>query len=293
MKSDERFVLSSEEAEIVADNLDLVKWIVNHKIQWRNQEDFEDKVQIGSIGLIKAVKTFDKNRNLKFATYASTCIMNEIRMYGRKVARTSSRDISMEETIASNNSELTVTIEDILIDESSSSFEKNAEKREDIIKALMIILNCFSFRRRFFLLLNAAGFTKMEIANLVGISRSYANRLIIKYKGQMQEIFEGDYQETLYGEVFKVTMADTKIKISFSTNEVENFNQGLARFFTEMTEPKTLIDFEIRRLEGRVIIELPAEKASFALLAMLLNTIENFQMKCETDLVADEEQKKN
>lgn len=288
MKSDERFVLSSEEAKIAEDNLDLVKWIVNHKIQWHDQEDFQEKVQIGSIGLIKAVKTFDESKGLKFATYATTCILNEIRMDGRK-SKNTSKDISIEQPVAQDENGAEMTIGDILVDERSSDFEGSMEKRKNVAEALMVILNSFPLRQRFIMLLSIAGVTQIEIASLLGISRSYVSRLVKKCKQTFEINLSKHQSEEEYREVFNVVMDETTIRISFSTDEVENFNQSFAKFLSEVTATEFLTDFEIRRSKKQVTIYLPAEKEALSLLAMLVKDIETFQVRCETNLPTDNE----
>lgn len=163
LKSDERFVLSPEEAQMVEDNLDLVKWIVHNKISWNGQEDFQDKVQTGSIGLIKAVKTFDKSKKIKFATYAAVCIINEIRMANRENQKFSEA-VSLEQPLSTQcDGIIDLTIGDSIVDERNSNFTNGMDRQIEIVERLSIILNYFQNRQRFTLLLNMAGVQQKKL----------------------------------------------------------------------------------------------------------------------------------
>lgn len=99
-----------------------------------------------------------------------------------------------------------------------------------------------------------------------------------------------DEQEMSRREVFKVAMEETTIRISFSTSDVKNFNQSLASALREIQEPNRLTDFELKKSEEQVTIYLPAERDALEMLAILIKNIETFEVKCETNLVADKEQ---
>lgn len=290
LKSDERFVLSPEEAQMVEDNLDLVKWIVNNRISWNGQEDFQDKVQIGSIGLIKAVKTFDKSKKVKFATYASTCIMNEIRMDIRR-NEGFSKAISLEQPLSTQNDDIIdLTIGDSVVDERNSNFTNGMDKQIEIARMLSIVLNCLKDRQRFIMLLSMAEVKKKEIGKWLGITKSRVCKITSECQKKLNAQFLEDGQKMSYREVFKVAMEETTIIISFSTSDVKNFNQSLASALREIQEPNRLTDFELKKSEEQVIIYLPAERDALEMLAILIKNIETFEVKCETNLVADKEQ---
>ncbi len=139
----------------------------------------DDLVSIGSIGLIKAVSTFDIYRNIKLATYASKCIENEILMYLRKTTRTKS-EVSFDEPVnidAEGNelclSDVKGTPGDIIY----CDLEKQDDK-----EALRLVLNRLPQRERTivdlrFGLLDGEEKTQKEVADLLGISQSYISRL--------------------------------------------------------------------------------------------------------------------
>lgn len=140
----------------------------------------EDLVSIGTIGLIKAVNTFNNEKNIKLATYASRCIENEILMYIRKNSNTKN-DISIDEPINVDWDGNELLISDILTTD-SDSINRNVEIREEkrlIYKAI----SSLSMREREIISLrfglNEKGeeFTQKQIADMMGISQSYISRI--------------------------------------------------------------------------------------------------------------------
>lgn len=274
MKSDERFILSPEEAQIVEDNMELVKWIVHHKTIWTSPDDFQEKVQIGSIGLIKAVKTFDKSKGLKFATYATTCILNEIMMDYRNNKKFL-EDISFEQITKRGEDGSELTIESCLSDEKAYGFEEKLEDKQESARMLSIILNYPLTRQKLVVLLNSAGVKQRRSGNLIGISRSYICRLVSECRESLLEQFSNQDQEPEYKEIFKVSIDEITIRVSFSISDIENFNQKLAEFLLNMEEEEQQIDFDIRRSRKQVTIYLPAEKEALGWLGMLIRVIES------------------
>lgn len=149
----------------------------------------DDLVSIGSIGLIKAVSTFDIYRNIKLATYASKCIENEILMYLRRSIRARA-EVSFDEPVnidAEGNelclSDVKGTPEDIIY--------CNLEKEDDR-EALQLVLDRLPWRERTivdlrFGLHDGVERTQKEVADMLGISQSYISRL---EKRIMQKLYK-------------------------------------------------------------------------------------------------------
>lgn len=153
----------------------------------------EDLVSIGTIGLMKAVKTFDPNKNIKLATYASRCIENEILMHLRKISN-SKYEMSFDEPLSIDWDGNELTLRDVLgsePDEISSDIEYNDEKA----LLLKIILDLPEKERELmkkrFGILGETEHTQKELADMMGISQSYISRLekriIGKIKAQMMK----------------------------------------------------------------------------------------------------------
>ncbi len=161
---------------LIEHNLRLVVYIA--KRYETNPVFMEDLISIGSIGLIKAINTFRRDKNIKLVTYASRCIENEILMFLRKKNRRRN-EVSFDEplNIDYDGNELLLsdvlgTEDDIVIRE----FEKNENKRE-LLKAL----NGLKERERLIMQMRYGigheELTQKDIAQRLGISQSYISRL--------------------------------------------------------------------------------------------------------------------
>ena len=161
--------------KLIRHNLRLVAHIV--KKYYALPGDQEDLVSIGTIGLMKAVDTFDATRKARFSTYASRCIENEIRMQFRR-ERKSGSTVSLQETLEADG-ESALTLADVLQD--SFCMEECCEKKADLLRVRQL-LETLPARERQILLLRygLAGqppLTQLETAQLLQISRSYVSRL--------------------------------------------------------------------------------------------------------------------
>ena len=141
----------------------------------------EDLISIGTIGLIKAINTFNPGKNIKLATYASRCIENEILMYLRRNSKTR-MEVSIDEPLNVDWDGNELLLSDILGTEEDTIYrdlETEAER-----KLLVRAINQLSSREKLivkmrFGLDNPDGIekTQKEVADLLGISQSYISRL--------------------------------------------------------------------------------------------------------------------
>ena len=139
----------------------------------------EDLISIGTIGLIKAVNTFQADKNIKLATYASRCIENEILMHLRKISAQRS-ELSFDEPLNTDWDGNELLLSDILgtdEDEVSRPLEDDAERR-----MLLEAIQTLSEREKQIILLrfglpDGKEYTQKEVADLLGISQSYISRL--------------------------------------------------------------------------------------------------------------------
>lgn len=138
----------------------------------------EDLVSIGTIGLIKAVNTFDPSKNIKLATYASRCIENEILMYLRRTSKIRA-EVSFDEPLNTDWDGNELVLADVV--GSESDVVKYIE--EEVDKALlMTALQKLTGREKQIMELrfglgNGLAKTQREVADLLGISQSYISRL--------------------------------------------------------------------------------------------------------------------
>lgn len=163
---------------LIERNLRLVAHIIK-KYQYLD-EDPEDLISIGTIGLIKAVVTFNPDKGNRLAAYASKCIENEILMYLRAKKKTS-KDISLYEPIGTDREGNEIKLYDIIETDESDVPEK-IHLKENIQKLYEKVENELSKRERLVLkmrygLYNGEEYTQREIARQLGISRSYVSRI--------------------------------------------------------------------------------------------------------------------
>ena len=174
-----RLEAGDEEARqlLIERNLRLVVYIAKRFENTR--VNLEDLISIGTIGLIKAVNTFQSGRNIKLATYASRCIENEILMYLRK-NNPQRTELSIDEPLNTDWDGNELLLSDILgtdEDEVSRPLEDDADRQ-----MLMDAIACLSEREREIVLLRfglpgGREYTQKEVAELLGISQSYISRL--------------------------------------------------------------------------------------------------------------------
>lgn len=181
---------SSAAETIIRHNLRLVAHIV--KKYYASPADQDDLISIGTIGLIKAVRTFDGQRQARFSTYASKCIENEIRMHFRKGKKEGST-VSLQETLETAKEESALTLSDVLQD--PLRMEEDYEKQDDARRLRQLIERLDARERQILLLRYGLGgqppLTQLETAQVVGISRSYVSRLETRALEQLRARWEG------------------------------------------------------------------------------------------------------
>ena len=160
--------------KLIRHNLRLVAHVAKKYYTTPDKQD--DFISIGTIGLIKAVDTYDPARTVRFASYASQCIQNELRMHLRRVRREAGT-LSLQEPLEGENGMLTLA--DTLPDE--EVMEEDCERR-DATARLRALVEQLPERDRQLLTLRyglggGAPLTQQEVAARFGISRSYVSRL--------------------------------------------------------------------------------------------------------------------
>lgn len=185
----ERIRANDESAKnkLIEHNLRLVVYIAK-KFDTTGLE-LDDLISVGAIGLIKAVQSFNVDKNIKLATYASRCIENEILMYIRKKSK-QSYEVSLDEPLNYDKDGNELLLADILENEGESinaELEKNSENkilwnaikklnaREQKIMELRFGLN------------GDEESTQKEVADMLGISQSYISRIEKKILSRLKK----------------------------------------------------------------------------------------------------------
>lgn len=174
---------------LIEKNLRLVVYISK---KFENSGVFiEDLISIGTIGLIKGVNSYNSDKNIKLATYASRCIENEILMYLRKYNRlkteisidepinvdSEGNDLSLADILGTDNDAIYKSVED---EENKKILIKSIEKLDDREKVIMKLRYGFDGRDEL---------TQKEVADKLGISQSYISRLEKKVINDLKKEF--------------------------------------------------------------------------------------------------------
>ncbi len=163
--------------KLIEHNLRLVAHIV--KKYYSTGADPDDLVSIGTIGLIKAIRTFRADKNIRLSSYASRCIDNEILMYFRSV-RKNAKDISINEEIDSDSDGNALTLMDIMaVDDTivdDLDIKIKSESLDKYIRESLSPRERLIIRLRYGLDGNEP-LTQREVAGLLKISRSYVSRI--------------------------------------------------------------------------------------------------------------------
>ena len=180
---EEYYLLRSTDGDLTArdklieHNLRLVVFLA--KKYENTKVDLEDLVSIGTIGLIKGIKTYSMDKNIKLATYASRCIDNEILMYLRKNKKIKT-EVSFEESLSFDMDGNELHLEDILGTE-PDIVTRGLE--DDLNKRIVIDeINKLNTRDREIMvmrygLVTGEEMTQKDVAEILGISQSYISRI--------------------------------------------------------------------------------------------------------------------
>ena len=163
--------------KLIEHNLRLVAHIT--KKYYAQCDDMDDLISIGTIGLIKAISTYDTEKKVKLATYASRCIENEILMYLRSMRRRAA-EVSLTDALESDEEGGGLALMDILSEESDLDerlvIAEQAQKVQDAVNSVLEEREQQVIRLRYGLS-GKPPMTQRETASLLGISRSYISRI--------------------------------------------------------------------------------------------------------------------
>lgn len=139
----------------------------------------EELISIGTVGLIKAINTFNNDKNIKLATYASRCIENEILMFIRKHS-SKKREVSIDEPLSVDWDGNELLLSDVLGSESDSVSKRMEEDEEK--KILLAAVETLGEREKLIIemrygLFGQRELTQKEVADALGISQSYISRI--------------------------------------------------------------------------------------------------------------------
>ena len=187
-----RFQRGDPEAKniLIEHNLRLVAHVA--KKYQNSEEDMEDLISIGTIGLMKAIATYKEDYGSRLATYAARCIDNELLMYFRAKKKVS-REVSLYEPIGMDKEGNQIHLLDIVESEEPDVVEM-MERTRQIEKLLGLVPKVLQERELYIIvhrygLFGNKAMTQREIASAVGISRSYVSRIEKKALDKLKKSF--------------------------------------------------------------------------------------------------------
>ena len=176
---------------LIEHNMRLVAHVVK---KYQCQEyDTEDLLSVGTIGLIKAVSTFDTDKGSRLATYAARCVENEILMLLR-AGKKRAREVSLFEPIGTDKDGEAVNLVDVIEMENPRTIDQLILD-QDIRELYEAFDTCLTESEKQVITMRYGLFrekehTQREVAGVLGISRSYVSRIEKKAIGKMRDVFE-------------------------------------------------------------------------------------------------------
>ena len=259
--------------KLIEGNLRLVAYIAK-KYQFTDI-DKGDLFSIGTIGLIKGIKTYNPDKNIKLTTYISRCIDNEILMYLRKERPWRNVNLFSEVVMYDKNGN-ELREEDIISDikKDQEHFEK-CETEQEVSNIVTEILNDLKPREARILLLTIAGKKQKEIAKKFNISQSYASRMLIRIYKKNQKYAEKNHnKDKEYKFLFLYTEESYKLKILKSV--CPNLSKKLksSGILSNKEIIRVVDEIELTQNKKYYIIKFPQIEETFIFISDLIQFIE-------------------
>lgn len=200
-EEEEKYLLLYEQGDqdaknkLIEHNLRLVAHIV--KKYSNTGKDPDDLISIGTIGLIKSVNTYNRNKGVRLATYAARCIENELLMHLRTTKK-NKVEVSLNEPIGTDREGNEISFNDVLGTDPDSILD-DVEVKMQVKKLYQALATVLKERERVVLTLryglNGEGCkTQREVAKMLRISRSYVSRIEKKAILKLKEAFSNEYE---------------------------------------------------------------------------------------------------
>ena len=259
--------------KLIEGNLRLVAYIAK-RYQFTDI-DKGDLFSIGTIGLIKGIKTYNPDKNIKLTTYISRCINNEILMYLRKERPWRNVNLFSEVVMYDKNGN-ELREEDIISDiKKDQEHSEKCETEQEVSNIVTEILNDLKPREARILLLTIAGKKQKEIAEKFNISQSYASRMLIRtYKKNQKYTEKNHNKDKEYKFLFLYTEESYKLKILKSV--CPNLSKKLKRsgILSNKEIIRVVDEIELTQNKKYYIIKFPQIEETFIFISDLIQFIE-------------------
>ncbi len=259
--------MNSEQQKLIEDNKKLVHYFAKH-FNAKTKEQYDECADIGLNGLIKAALTYDKSKNIKFNTYAGTCIRNEIGMLLRKKTK-EGNTISLDDIISKEDDN--IILEDVIA--YTENFDE-VENRELFIKATKMILNYLSYTEVIVMLYRAVNITRDIIMEVLGIkTKTTISKIENRAKSKLKAMYSEDLKDN---ESIYIDVISNYYVFLFSYKTIADINSFLKSLFKYLKTIDDLPYFRIARHKEYIKIYLIREPESFVTIAKIIQEFSNF-----------------
>lgn len=251
--------------KLVTDNMRLVPHVLKGLGISLSNPDYDDFMQIGYIGLIKAAKTYDKGMS-KFTTYACTCIRNEILMHFRKENKKPSL-VYFQDEYYHRGYKSELTYEDVIGDK-KAEFIKYILDRENIEKILSLVINCMERKDKIVLLYSMSGLSQLEIAKRLELSQPYISRLKSKITEKINLLIK---KNPKYIKRYEIKITKQSSIIKFIIHDKYSITEEVINVIKK-TNTNNVTSIEC--MEDKTIIKLLIDLSSFYTIAQIIQKID-------------------
>lgn len=261
---------NEQQKQMVIDNMRLVFMIVG-KFEVSNSMDYDEYVSNGTFGLIKAVLTFDNDRNIRFSTYATKCITNEILMGIRKQKKWKNYTSIYQKIEESGEKEIILL--DALTDP-KANFADRLENNETLEQVINIVLNCLNGQQRLIILYRIGGIRQADILNMLEYNYclSTVSRIEKKILRKIMKIYNNNIS---YKKIITMEIENKDVyKFLFLKKYIRN-SENIINIL-EKKEKNLLGAFKISNNKDWIEIRTLACETAFYSIAEIIKEIEDF-----------------
>lgn len=265
----------AEVEKLIIENQALVTHIA--KMYNPTVDDFNDFVQIGMIGLIKAAYTFNESAGVKFLSYAGKIISNEIRMHLRKTKNQNCETSLDSELLDGEN----LTLAD-RIPSKEAPIDEMVANLNELKNVFYIILNILTPPERISLLFNLAAVQHRKIAPILKISQSWVARKKLNAKRKIINAINSSLN--LENANYSVTFLKEKFIITFSKFDPNHFKRIVEQIQSFDTTSEFSQSFKVVYLEREIKLYLYIDKTLLLFLALFFTLYEGYSLECYSNL---------
>lgn len=259
--------LTTEQENRILDNIKLVGFTIKKLGIYSSSFDYEDIFSVGTIGLVKASRTFDPKIQKTFSSYAIICIKNEILMYFRKNNKFIN-DISIYSQIRTNDgpiSELVNTIPD------DTYFTETIEQQECISQIINIILNLLNKNEKLIMLYSISGKNQEFISKHLNFSQSYISRIEIKTRQKLK--LSTNLKNDLKMKYSFSIISNDLFQLHFSIKDINNFKESINLHLKPLMLAEDSKNFKIVYDNEQVTINFLKDKEYFYYIAIIMQIV--------------------